>query len=264
MIRKMRYRAGVIGLGRLGKQLTNRLVACGIGVDQVMSRSLEKTAAFAKTIGARPVYRVEDMAGDLDLYFLAVPDDQIAVVASRLATAVSGSGLVVHTSGATSGSVLAPFFQNFGVFYPLQTFSADKEARFEEIPILVDANKVVGVEVLVDVATRVGKECHHVNDAGRKRLHVAAVFANNFINHLAEVSFQILDGESIPLELLQPLLEETFEKILSNRPGTVQTGPAMRKDKNTIEAHLRFLKEENPAWEQVYAAITRSIRQMYR
>lgn len=255
------WKIAIIGLGRLGSQLAVRIGACGLQLVEILNRSAQKGTEIAKKTDARLISRIEDLSKNLDLYILAVPDDQIVQVARSLGKLLPKNALVVHTSGATPGSVLAPYFSNFGVFYPLQTFSAQTKADFTKIPILFDAVDAGSLTGLEKIAKLIGGESFHLGDEERKSLHVAAVFANNFTNHLVEIAYQILENHNIPFQLIRPLLEETVKKALANRPASVQTGPAIRNDIKTIQSHLDFLANENDHWREIYCLLTKSIQQ---
>ena len=94
----------------------------------------------------------------------------------------------------------------------------------------------------------------------RRILHVSAVFACNFTNHLLTISKRILDAEHLEFDLLKPLIRETIRKALeAPDPAVVQTGPARRGDQQIIEKHLDYL-ERYPAWQGIYEILSESIK----
>ncbi|WP_373517045.1 DUF2520 domain-containing protein, partial [Pricia sp.] len=96
----------------------------------------------------------------------------------------------------------------------------------------------------------------------RKVLHLAAVFVNNFTNHLYHIGKEICDEKGLPFEILQPLIQETLDKTEQLTPYDAQTGPARRGDSETLEKHLGQLK--NPEYKKVYEVMGESIRKLYR
>lgn len=188
---------------------------------------------------------------------MAVRDDAIVPVAERLQP-YAASALVTHTSGATPGVDLAPYFERYGVFYPLQSFSANRTPIWSRIPFCVDANSDADLLFLKKVCKIIGNLVYQVNDDQRALLHVAAVFANNFANHCFAIAEKILDERDLPFEMLHPLMEETVAKALQDSPQKMQTGPAVRGDRDTINRHLELLSE-HPDWQLLYERLTHSI-----
>jgi len=193
-----------------------------------------------------------------DIYILAVHDSSIGKVAEHLSNILPTDKIVVHTSGATPSTVLAPFFPNFGVFYPLQTLSIDRKADFDTIPICVDAAFAETQKMLLALGQKVSKQVQIVTDEERAVLHVAAVFVNNFTNHLFQIGATITEEESLSFDLLRPLILETALKIQDNAPADMQTGPARRGDASTIRRHERYL-EKFPAYRELYTVLTQSL-----
>ena len=165
--------------------------------------------------------------------------------------------IVVHTSGAASLDVLDTKNRK-GVFYPLQTFSKNKEIDFSIIPLCLEAENTFDFRVLETVAKSISNAVFAINSDQRKALHVAAVFVNNFTNHLYHIGKEICGEHQVPFEILRPLIQETAEKINTLDPVDAQTGPAKRNDNNTIAAHLDYLTNENQ--KNIYKLITQSIQ----
>jgi predicted short-subunit dehydrogenase-like oxidoreductase (DUF2520 family) len=250
----------LIGAGRLGAHLARRLFDCGFAIHQVFSRQQTEAEKVAGQVKAKAVWSLEDLRAGADLYILAVPDDVIPMAAEAIRNNLGSGMLVVHTSGATPGTVLSSFFHRYGIFYPLQSFSREATPDFQEIPLIIDARYEEDLEQLKKIGSQIAKGPYQLNDEQRKHLHLSAVFANNFTNHLLEIAFRILENKQISKELIEPLIEETFRKLKNQRPGNVQTGPAIRGDQETIDRHLHLLKETHPEWEDLYKLITKSIQ----
>jgi len=253
----------LIGAGKLGYHLGRRLHAVGAEIVQVFSRDEGKAQELATATGARPVARLEEVEPGADLYILAVADDAIAPVAAQLQQRLPAESAVVHTSGATPSTVLAPYFPKHGIFYPLQTFSRERAPDFTAIPICVFSPDGGLEGQLAALGRQVSRSVHRIDDEQRAILHVAAVFVNNFTNHLFHIAHEILQEEALPFELLLPLIRETVKKIEGHPPEDMQTGPARRGDRATIGRHLAYLKKF-PDFEGIYEALTKSIQKTHK
>jgi predicted short-subunit dehydrogenase-like oxidoreductase (DUF2520 family) len=182
---------------------------------------------------------------------LAVSDDAIAVVSAKVK-----NPLVVHTSGSFPLEGLKNTTRK-GVFYMLQTFSKEKEVDFTTVPFCLEAENKEDYLLLETVAKAIGVKIYTINSEQRKALHVAAVFVNNFTNHLYKIGNDICEEHQVPFEILHPLIQETSEKIKTLSPEKAQTGPAIRHDDKTIENHLELLEKKQ---QTIYKLITQSIK----
>ncbi|MSP84909.1 MAG: DUF2520 domain-containing protein [Flavobacteriaceae bacterium] len=191
---------------------------------------------------------------EADLYIIAVSDDAISTVSEQIPYK---NKLVVHTSGVISLENLASNNRK-GVFYPLQTFSKNKAVNFKSIPICLESQNASDFQLLQKVALAISDSVFAINSEQRKVFHVAAVFVNNFTNHLYEIGNDICIKNNVPFEILKPLIKETAEKITNLSPNEAQTGPAIRNDIETINAHLSFLSDENQ--KNIYKMLTKSIQ----
>jgi predicted short-subunit dehydrogenase-like oxidoreductase (DUF2520 family) len=222
--------------------------ANGIEVVQVFSRTISKD--FPETLQTSDFSKITEA----DVYIICVSDSAISSVSSQL---LFENRLVVHTSGSSDLNLLDSK-NNKGVFYPLQTFTKNKAVDFSEIPICLEAENVSDYNFLEKVAKSISKNIYDISSEQRKALHVSAVFVCNFTNHLYTIGNTICEENNIPFEILQPLIEETAEKIKSLSPSDAQTGPAVRNDQKTIEKHIDFLKNENQ--KEIYKILTKSIQ----
>lgn len=242
----------------MATHLGQRLKAKGLAVVQVLNRTAAPARSLAQSLDADWSDRWADVRADADWLLLAVRDDAIAAVAGALAPHVP-LALATHTSGATPGTVLAPHFRRYGVFYPLQSFSPERRPAWSTIPFCVDAADPADLAFLQKAARKLGGRAWPVNDEQRVSLHVAAVFANNFTNHCYAVAEALLAEQGLPFELLHPLMQETLAKALAYSPAQMQTGPARRGDQLTLQRHAALLSG-HPDWQAMYDAISRSIR----
>ncbi|HKL34929.1 MAG TPA: DUF2520 domain-containing protein [Salegentibacter sp.] len=189
-------------------------------------------------------------------YILALKDDIIPEIAEQLK---NYRGIILHTSGAVGLNALESV-TNFGVFYPLQTFSKNKYVDFAKIPVCIEANSSENLERISALASGISKDVREIDSEQRKALHVAAVFVNNFSNHLYSIGAEICAENKIEFSILKPLIAETAIKIESLKPQEAQTGPALRNDQKTIETHLEFLNKKN---KDIYSLLTHSIQNLH-
>ncbi len=188
-----------------------------------------------------------------DLYVIAVTDNAIKIISDEL---TFKNKLVAHTSGTTEIDVLNDNNRK-GVFYPLQTFSKTKSVDFSTIPICLESQNASDLQTLETVGKAISNATYILNSEQRKALHVAAVFVNNFVNHLYQLGNEICIENQVPFKILKPLIEETANKIMTLSTEEAQTGPAKREDQETINTHLAFLQEGNK--KNIYELLTQSI-----
>lgn len=189
-----------------------------------------------------------------DLYIISVSDDAIFEVSDKLPFS---DRLVVHTSGTKPMNILSDKNRK-GVFYPLQTFSKNKNVNFREIPICLEAENQKDLDVLRKTAYLISDKIFEIDSDKRKALHVSAVFVSNFVNHLYRIGEEICTENNIPFYVLKPLIAEVADKIKYLNPKEAQTGPAKRGDLETINSHLDFLKN-NTENHEIYKLITQAI-----
>lgn len=242
----------LIGSGNVAQHLIKAFAKSElVEIAQVFSRKKEKLSSIIEF--DKIVSDYEDLK-EADLYIIAVTDNAITEVSQQLPF---NNQLVVHTSGTASIETLDDKNRK-GVFYPLQTFSKNKEIDFSVIPICLEADNTFDFRVLETVAKSISKAVFPINSEQRKALHVAAVFVNNFTNHLYQIGHEICEENQVPFDILKPLIQETAQKIKTLDPIDAQTGPAKRGDSSTIEAHLEYLTNENQ--KNIYKILTQSIQ----
>jgi predicted short-subunit dehydrogenase-like oxidoreductase (DUF2520 family) len=152
---------------------------------------------------------------------------------------------------------------NIGVLYPLQTFSLDKNVDFRNVPMLVEANNETALKQVIQLAESLSEDVMAVSSGQRQWLHSAAVFACNFSNHMLHLAEEMLEKEGLSFELLRPLIQETFQKALLQGPGLSQTGPALRNDQTSMQAHVQLLQQKEPELANLYKKISESIQRYH-
>ena len=244
-------RVSIIGSGNVAQHL---IVAFSKTTDielvQVFAR---KDAAVAHLTSPDKIYTNFNDIIAADLFIIAITDDAITEVSAAIPFS---NELVVHTSGSVSIEAINNKNRP-GVFYPLQTFSKSKEVDFKSIPICIETKNEKDFQILEKVAKSISNTVYKINSEQRKALHIAAVFVSNFVNHLYQIGNDICIENDLPFDILKPLIQETANKILTLQPNQAQTGPAKRKDIQTINAHLSFLSDENQ--KEIYKMLTKSI-----
>lgn len=247
----------LIGSGNLATQLGITLYQAGYQVTQVYSRTIKNAQILAKKVKARAINNLDLLDADATIYIVAVKDDAIETLVKQLQLK---DKIVLHTSGSVSINVLKKTSSNYGVLYPLQTFSKSKKVNFKTIPICVEANNAKTKINITYFAKSISQKVYQLNSQQRLQLHLAAVFACNFSNHMYVLAESILKEHKLSLDILKPLIKETADKIETESPLFMQTGPAVRGDKKTMEAHLKLLSK-NKNRKAIYTLLSESISQ---
>jgi predicted short-subunit dehydrogenase-like oxidoreductase (DUF2520 family) len=251
-------RITIIGSGNVATHLAAAFKNAGHGIVQVYSRDIQHASLLAYHVKAEPIDDLSNINPETDLFLVAIKDDIIESIVKELA---QYNKLIAHTSGATSIETLLKYTQNAGVFYPLQTFSKTKEVNFRTVPLCIEgANQDITAR-LEDLARTVSNNVYRIDSVKRKILHLAAVFACNFPNYLYYAANRVLQQHDLDFSLLRPLILETAEKVQEHLPADVQTGPAIRHDEKTMDAHLQLLAG-NPDLQAVYEQLSQLIIKM--
>ena len=234
------------------------LKEAGKEILQVYSRTEANVKALAEKVGADFTNDPEDLVSIADLYIIAVSDDALIQVAEGLNF---NNNLVVHTSGSAPIDVLKDFSSNYGVFYPLQTFSKLREVDFSEIPVCIEANNIENVEKLKSLALSLTDKIYFIDSEKRRTLHLAAVFASNFPNFMYSIAQKIVQDNELDFDMLKPLIQETAEKVQQVLPEDAQTGPAIRGDDRIMKLHVEMLKDY-PEYQELYKILSEGIGNM--
>tara|TARA_B100001109_G_scaffold202111_1_gene168939 strand:- start:35 stop:781 length:747 start_codon:yes stop_codon:yes gene_type:complete len=240
----------MIGAGNLATHLCRALINAGHEIIQIYSRTVESASTLAEEINAPYTNEAEAIICS-DLAIIAVNDDSIQNIEKHI------SFPKVHTSGTKPLSTLNG--KNIGVFYPLQTFNKNIDVNFKSIPVCVESSNSDLLQTLIELALSISDKVVELNSEQRKNLHLAAVISCNFSNMLYRLSEEICQKESIPFEILQPLILETAQKIKYKSPSLAQTGPAKRGDFETIAKHLMILENDYEK-KEIYELLTASIK----
>lgn len=244
----------LIGSGNVAFHLAKAFTEAQIPVSQIFGRNTTELQKMSEQFSIP--FSTETLA-DADLYIISVSDSSIAEVSSLIK---NENALVAHTSGSVSREALSGNFRK-SVFYPLQTFSKSKNLDYSKIPFFIDAENENDEEILKNLASKISKNVMLANDEKRKYIHLTAVFACNFVNHLYARAKEISDSQGIPFDYFLPLIDETTQKIHELEPKLSQTGPAIRNDEKVLKLHESLLTDEEKL--KIYKTLNESIKKMY-
>lgn len=248
----------LIGSGRVAFHLAQALLAQGHNIVQVYARDFNKTQKFAEKIQAKACQSLQQFQ-PVDLIILAVSDSAIAELVKQVHELFPET-LMVHTSGSTNIEVISHVHEKAGVFYPLQTFSLERDVDWSATPLFVEAITNVDQKLLSDLANSLSSRVYQYTSKQRLTLHLAAVFACNFSNYCFDMAKQVVDKEQVDFSLLYPLIVETAKKATENDPKHMQTGPAVRGDQNILAMHQNLLAQaERDDLKEVYQLLSDGI-----
>ena len=242
-----------IGSGRLASHLASAFKKTDIELKGVHSKDFSHAQDFGKKFQIPSFEFISEIPQDADVYILAINDDQIEIVSSQIQV----NGIIVHCSGLKDLNSIQGE-GNKAVMWPLQSFSLDKEIEFKQIPILLEANSEENYRIIEALCERISHHLIPCNSLERRWYHLAAVFVNNFSNHLFVQAESFLKTQNLDFQLLKPLMRETLEKLNQLTPLEAQTGPAVRGDEQTMKKHLDLLSENKTA-KDIYSLISASI-----
>ncbi|MEG0483535.1 MAG: F420-dependent NADP oxidoreductase [Acinetobacter sp.] len=256
-------RISFIGSGRVAHHLAKQL-SKQHQIVQIYSRRFEHAQHLAEQCDAQAIQNYAQFDNHIDLLIIAVSDQAIADVIGNVASYLENV-LVVHTSGSTHLNVLSQQHDRSGVFYPLQTFSLEREIDWLNTPLFVEATKTEDLDILTTLANSLSNRVYSYNSAQRLSLHLAAVFACNFSNYCYDMAKQVVDAEQVDFSLLYPLILETAKKVTHNDPKIMQTGPAIRGDHNILNMHMNMLKDaRREDLKELYQSLSLGIQKSQR
>lgn len=267
----------LIGAGNLATHLGKALHAAGHDMVQVFSRTMQSAETLASLLDAEPLTDIAQVRDDADVYIFSVKDSALVQLVAQLcrheADGLGEDGAVnalrkakkgehervfLHTAGSMPMSVFKGMAQHYGVLYPMQTFSKQREVDFSIIPCFVEANDEFAQKQIEGLAREISGRVYQLSSEDRKYLHLSAVFACNFANHCYAISQELLEEHGIPFDVMLPLINETAAKVHEMMPKDAQTGPAVRYDENVIGKQSKLL-ENHPHFKKVYDSMSKSI-----
>jgi predicted short-subunit dehydrogenase-like oxidoreductase (DUF2520 family) len=243
----------IIGSGNVAYHLAKAFISNAIPLVQIFGRNEQELKTIS---GELEISFSTKNLSDADLYIICVSDHSVENVSSLI---TKKNCLVAHTSGSLPIDILKGEYRKSSV-YPLQTFSKAKKMEYRNIPFFIEAENDEDSKVLFDIASSISENVMESTYEKRKYIHLTAVFACNFVNHLFSRAKEISDSQDIPFNYFFPLIDETIQKIYEFEPKSAQTGPAVRNDKRILEIHEQLLKDESL---EIYKTMNHSIQKMY-
>lgn len=250
----------LVGAGNLATNLGKALLESGHEVLQVYSRTMESASKLATLVGASGITDVSQVRDDADVYVLSVKDSVLGELARKVCKGKEGK-VFLHTAGSMPMDIFQGSAIHYGVLYPMQTFSKQKTVDFSKIPCFTEANDDYAHDKIAALANSLTTRVYELSSENRKFLHLAAVFACNFVNHCYSLSHELLEAHGIPFDVMLPLIDETAAKVHELPPQNAQTGPAVRFDENVIRKQAALLNDK-PLTKDIYEKMSVSIHRM--
>lgn len=247
----------LIGAGNLATSLGKALKDAGCRITQIYSRTEESASTLAGLINTDYTTSLPQIRRDADLYIVSLKDSALAYLSAQI-TNEKDQALFVHTAGSIPMDIWKGKTTHYGVFYPMQTFSKQREISFAEVPFFLEAEHKQDLNLLKALAYKISGKVYEATSEQRRYLHLSAVFACNFTNHMYAISEKLLKEHGLPFDVMLPLIDETARKVHQLSPHDAQTGPAVRYDLNIIEKQMELLSSE-PRLQELYEKISKSI-----
>ena len=249
----------LIGAGNLATHLGKALHAAGHDMVQVFSRTMQSAETLASLLDAELLTDMAQVRDDADVYIFSVKDSALEQLISQLCG--GEKKVFLHTAGSMPMSVFRGKALHYGVLYPMQTFSKQREVDFSIIPCFIEANDEFALKQIEGLAGQISHRVYQLSSEDRKYLHLSAVFACNFANHCYAASQELLQQHGVPFDVMLPLIDETAAKVHGMTPKEAQTGPAVRYDENVIGKQIQLL-ENQPYFQKIYDCMSKSIHEL--
>ncbi len=251
-------RIDIIGSGNLATNLSLALKDAGQEIVQIFSRTEAHAKELADKVGCPYTSSLDAILSDADVYILSVKDDALL----RLIPTICDSrknGLFLHTAGSVPMNLFEGSASQYGVLYPMQTFSKNRRVDFREIPCFIEASSAQTLAVVRSLAERISDHVVECDSEKRKKMHLAAVLACNLTNHCYRLAERVLEAEQIDFSLFLPLIEETARKVKTLSPKEAQTGPMVRYDQGVMRMQMEMLPDDRTR--EIYRLMAESIHE---
>jgi predicted short-subunit dehydrogenase-like oxidoreductase (DUF2520 family) len=253
----------LLGAGNLAVHLGRILQKSGYTILQVYSRTMESAKPLADELNAVPVTDISLIDPSATTIIFALSDSAIGEILDKMT--VIDTQLLLHTSGSVNIDIFRNKSKNYGVLYPLQTFSKFRSVNFMDIPVFIEANTKENLTRIMHIARDISLKVNLADSSQRQTLHLSGVFMNNFVNYFYTTGSRLSKdyGCHFGFEVFKPLILETALKAIeSGNPAACQTGPAFRKNKEIIAKH-RDMLQNNPEIQNLYTFVTNNIGKFY-
>ncbi|MDR0371429.1 MAG: DUF2520 domain-containing protein [Prevotellaceae bacterium] len=243
-----------IGAGNVASNISLTLKEKGFDIVQIYSKTVSSAQTLADELDCEFITEFRHINRDADVYFYTLKDRYIGIYAQRNRFP---NAIHIHTAGSIPLDIFEGYANNYGVIYPLQTFTKGKNVRFDGVPFFIEANNQETEKTLQIITKTLSDNIYYATSAQRKKLHISAIFACNFVNHMYAIAANMVEGSQFDFDILRPLIKETAEKINYMHPLDAQTGPAVRYDKKVIDDHIESISNENV--KEIYRLLSENI-----
>lgn len=231
-----------IGAGNVATHLATELYKKSFNIVQIYSRTLESASELALKVEAEAITDIHSVTNNADLYIYSVKD---SILEEIIAKTPKHQGIAIHTAGSVPLDIFSKYTTDYGVLYPFQTFSKNRDIEWNTIPLFVEASNKDALDKIKGLASTLSSKVSELNSEDRKYIHLTGVFACNFTNHMYALSELFLKKINLPFDIALPLINETASKVKELSPKDAQTGPAIRFDENIINNHLSLIEDED-------------------
>jgi len=242
----MKLNVVILGCGKLGSQLAGRVSQSKYTLTQVYNRTLSKCRRVGKKCNVDYTSALSKINPNADVYIISISDDAIKGFAKSLLNIIPEKATVLHTSGAGKKELVSKYFENGGVFWPMQSFSHKKNVDWSRVPILFEGSNKNTIKLISSLAKTIGGESRALSFEQRQWMHLVAVFANNFPNFIFGVAHELCVQNKLPWPFFESILAETSKLAIDGTSAQFQSGPAARDDKATIKRQLKLLASNSP------------------
>ena len=250
----------MIGTGKLAQALSPVLLENGIHIMQFFSRELTHAQNLADQFNTDYTNNWNELNRVADLYIICVKDDAISEVSEAMSKQLDHTANICHTSGSRGIEAISTYFTHRACMWPMQSFTFQSKIIWPEVPIFLSGTDSILNEIEV-VCKKFSKKVFRIDEEKKKWVHVAAVFANNFSNYNLSITEKILDSCGVPLEVMEPMMQNMIRNVFTIGPGNTQSGPANRGDRKTMEMQQKMLADKFPEYENLYQLYSEIISQ---
>lgn len=248
----------LIGAGNVATHLGKALKSAGMEILQVFSRTEESAKKLGEQLNVQFCSKWNEINQSADIYIFSIKDSVLEEAISHI---YAPQAIYVHTAGSVSIDIFEKKVKNYGVVYPLQTFSKNKEINIQEVPFFIEASNKTTENIIKSIVGSISNQCYNLSSEKRMLMHLAAVFACNFSNYMYVLASEITSEAGIDFKTMLPLIKETADKVSYLSPEDAQTGPAIRKDEKTIKKHIDTLANKKHL-QYIYRQLSESIEKM--
>jgi predicted short-subunit dehydrogenase-like oxidoreductase (DUF2520 family) len=244
----------IIGSGNIATFFATKLMQEGHVIHQIISERVNRASVLASKVNAQTVVNLTGLDDNIDALFVSIPDDEIKSISLQVNT------VVIHNSGTCKLEAINSYSKDAGCIWPIYSITKDNLPSHKDIPFIVNYSSAKAKAVIETIANNLSNKVQFLNDEQKQITHLTATISNNFSNHLFAIAHDICTKNNIPFDLLIPILELTIQKLYTSPPTENQTGPALRRDKGTMQQHLQLL-ENNPKLQELYRLMSELIQQ---